>query len=231
MIRIQLDDTTRDQLHRLRRQDLPAKVRDRLEMVLLADAGWPAARIAGHLGNNDRTTLNLLKDLRDRGPDALHPRRPGPAPETARRERVVGRLRDPLGEDRTWTSAQLAEALQPKGIALSPRPVRRHLRGMNSGYRRTASTLEHKQDPAKAARAATDLGHLIDRSEAGLVELFDLDECGFAPSLPTGSSWTPPGQRKFVRYESPQGRRVNLLARYRPFGPAPTWPRRPSSGH
>ena len=47
MIRIQLDNTTRDDLQALRRQDLPAKARDRLEMILLADAGWPAARIAG----------------------------------------------------------------------------------------------------------------------------------------------------------------------------------------
>ncbi len=50
MIHIQLDEPTRDELQHLRRQDLPAKVRDRLEMVTLADAGWKPARIAEHLG-------------------------------------------------------------------------------------------------------------------------------------------------------------------------------------
>ena len=30
-----------------------------------------------------------------------------------------------------------------------------------------------------------------------------------------------PGQRKRVRYEYPQGRRVNVLASYAPYGPAP----------
>jgi putative transposase len=221
MIRIQLDTATRDELQAIRRQDLPAKVRDRLEMVLLADAGWNAARIAGHLGYHYRTALDLLKDFRDRGREALFPRRTGPAPDSTRREQVAGRLRDLLGEDRTWTSAQLAEALQTGGIALSPRQVRRHLRGMKSGYRRTASTVKHKQDPAKAERAGAILGHLIDRAESGMVELSYLDECGFAPSLPTGYSWSLPGQRKRVHYEYPQGRRVNVLATYDPFGPAP----------
>ena len=41
------------------------------------------------------------------------------------------------------------------------------------------------------------------------------------PSLPTGYSWCLPGQRKLVCYEYPQGRRVNVLATYNPFGPAP----------
>src|SRR5262249_18868849 len=38
---------------------------------------------------------------------------------------------------------------------------------------------------------------------------------------PTGYSWCLPGQRKRVKYESPQGRRVNALAAYEPFAPTP----------
>jgi putative transposase len=220
MIRIQLDTAARADLQVLRHQDLPPKVRDRLEMILLADAGWAAARIAGHLGCNYRTALNLLNDFRQRGRDALFPRRPGPAPDTARREHVASEIRDLLGQDRTWNSAQLAYALRDRGTALSPRQVRRHSRGMKSRYRRTASTVKHKQDPAKAARAGVVLGHLADRAESGMIELFYLDECGFAPSLPNGYSWCLPGHRKLVRYEYPQGRRVNVLATYNPFVPA-----------
>jgi transposase len=221
MIRIQLDPTTCDELQHLRRQDLPAKVRDRLEMVLLAAAGWAAARIAAHLGYGYRTVLNVLHDFRDRGRDALFLRRRGPAPDVARRAHVTSLLRVLLGQDRTWTSAQLAEALRDHGVTLSLRQVRRYLRGMQSRYRRTASTVKHKQDPAKAARAEAVLGNLIARAEAGLLDLVYLDECGFAPSLPTGYSWSLPGQRKRVRYEYPQGRRVNVLATYRPIGAAP----------
>ena len=39
--------------------------------------------------------------------------------------------------------------------------------------------------------------------------------------MPTGYSWCLPGQRKRVKYEYPQGRRVNALAAYRPYGPSP----------
>jgi DDE superfamily endonuclease len=53
------------------------------------------------------------------------------------------------------------------------------------------------------------------------VALFYLDECGFAPTLPAGYSWSLPGQREFVPYEAPQGRRFNAMAAYRPFGRSP----------
>jgi putative transposase len=39
--------------------------------------------------------------------------------------------------------------------------------------------------------------------------------------LPTAYSWCLPGRRKFVKHESPQGRRVNALAAYRPYGGPP----------
>ena len=221
MIRIQLDEPTRTELQALRRQALPAKVRDRLEMVLLAAAGWKPAPIARHLGYNYRTVLNLLHDFTRRRLPALFPRRPGPAPDAARHDHVAGLLRELLAQDRTWTSRQLSDALAACGAALGPRQVRRYLKRLKAGYRRTASTVGHKQDAAKAGHAAGVLGNLQRRAEADLLELYYLDECGFAPSLPTGYSWCLPGQRKRVGYEYPQGRRVNALAAYRPLGPAP----------
>ena len=39
--------------------------------------------------------------------------------------------------------------------------------------------------------------------------------------MPTGYSWCLPKQRKRVRYEYPQGRRVNALATYEPLAPVP----------
>jgi transposase len=61
----------------------------------------------------------------------------------------------------------------------------------------------------------------------GRLRLYYLDECGFSPSLPAGYSWCLPGQRKRVQYEYPQGRRVNALASYEPFAPAPWLDARP----
>jgi len=160
MIRIQLDDATRTELQSLRRTALPPAVRDRLEMVFLSEAGWSPPRIADHLGYYPQTVRNLLHDFQQRGQPALYPGRPGPSPDAARRDQILGLLRDLLGQDRTWTSAQLAEALGPHGIALGGRQVRRYLGRLRAGYCRTASTLQHKQDPAKAERARAVLGGL-----------------------------------------------------------------------
>ena len=153
MIRIHLNEAQRQELQELRRQALPGKVRDRLEMVLLSAAGWSAPRIAEHTGYCGHTVRAVLHGFQARGPNALFPHKTGPAPDAARRQRVTTLLTDLLGQDRTWTSQQLSEALQPSGVVLGPRQVRRYLKLFKAGYRRTASTLEHKQDPAKVGRA------------------------------------------------------------------------------
>ena len=46
---------------------------------------------------------------------------------------------------------------------------------------------------------------------AGERDLYDLDECGFAPTLPTNYTWARVGTRVVVPYEAPQGRRVNVI--------------------
>ena len=62
--------------------------------------------------------------------------------------------------ERTWTAAQLAEALRSEGISLSTRQTRKYLRLMGARWRRTVSTLKHKQDPERAARAERVLASL-----------------------------------------------------------------------
>ncbi len=130
-------------------------------------------------------------------------------------------MRELLAEERTWTSRQLSQALAERGIRLGARQVRRHLKRIRAGYRRTASTLKHKQDPVKVERARRILANLKAKAVAGDLILYYLDECGFSPTLPVSYSWSLPKQRKLIRHEAPQGRRVNALAAYRPFGRSP----------
>ena len=59
-----------------------------------------------------------------------------------------------------------------------------------------------------------------------MIDLYYLDESGFAPTLPTGYTWCRRGQRFAVPYEAPQGRRVNVVGALAPFavlGPRLVW--------
>ena len=53
----------------------------------------------------------------------------------------------------------------------------------------------------------------------GVIDLYYLDEAGFAPTWPTSYTWARAGVRPLVRYEAPQRRRVNALGALAPVGP------------
>jgi transposase len=159
MLRTSLTDSQRSELQALRRTDLSAVSRDRLEMILMSAAGWSAPKIAQHLGRHPHTVRAALKGFAARGTEALYPDAPGPDPDHDRRATVTGKLSELLGQERTWTARQLADALGPD-IGLGHRQTRRYLGLLRAGYRRTAQTVGHKQDPNKVQRAEAVLSNL-----------------------------------------------------------------------
>lgn len=159
MLRIHLTDTQRSELRALRRSDLPAVARDRPEMVFLSDAGWSPPEIASHPGRHPHTVRAALKGFDGRGPQSFYPDAPGPDPDHARRATVAGELAALLGRDRTWTARQLADALGPD-IGIGHRQTLRYLALLKAGYRRTAQTVGHEQDPKKVERAEVVLADL-----------------------------------------------------------------------
>ena len=164
MIRVTLTEADRAALRAARRDPTlhPAE-RDRVEMVLLSAAGWPAPAIAHHLGYCAATVRTVLKQWAARGPASLRRQRSGPPPDLARRQRVTAALDRLLARERTWTAAQLAAALQEEGIRLSTRQTRKYLKRLGANWRRTTRTLQHKQAPAQVERAKRTLAHLEKR--------------------------------------------------------------------
>ncbi len=160
MIRLKLTSDQRAELQKLRRdRTLKPAERDRVEMALLSDAGWRVPRIAEHLGYCAATVRRVFTQFEQVGPSGLRHHKPGPAPDLPYRERVEAALRGLLEQERTWTAAQLAGALNERGIRLSTRQVRRYLTGpgLRARWRRTKRTLDHKADPARVAAARAEL--------------------------------------------------------------------------
>jgi len=134
--------------------------RDRVEMILLSATGWRPPAIAEQLDYHTATVRHALKAYLAAGLTGLWHQRPGPPPDAARREQVTAALDRLLDQPRTWTAAQLAQALRAEGITLSTRQTRRYLQAMGAKWRRTVRSLRHKQDPAKVERAKAQLALL-----------------------------------------------------------------------
>jgi hypothetical protein len=58
-------------------------------------------------------------------------------------------------------------------------------------------------------------------AELGVIDLWYLDESGFAPTLPTSYTWARTTVRPLVWDEPPQGRRLNVLGALAVAGEAP----------
>ncbi len=160
MLRLRLTTEQRTAVQELRRDEsLQLAERDRVEMVLLSDAGWQVSRIAEHLGYCAATVRRVFGRFAQSGPTGLRHQKRGPAPDVSRREQVETALRELLEQARTWTAPQLAAALQERGIALSTHQTRRYLTGpgLRARWRRTQRTLRHKQDPEQVAVARAEL--------------------------------------------------------------------------
>jgi putative transposase len=161
MIHLIVTDPERAAVQALRRdRTLAPAERDRVEMVLLSDGGWSPPRIAAHLACHPVTVRSVLKRFRQEGAAGLRRGRPGPPPDTARRAQITAALDQFLGQDRTWTAAQLAAALREQSISLSTRQTRKYLQQMGARWRRTVRTLRHKQDPDRVAQASAELADL-----------------------------------------------------------------------
>ena len=136
-------------------------------MVLLSTQGWSPPAIATHMGYCPASVRRILRQFLAQGVQGLRRRRPGPPPDTARRQQVETALRELLSQPRTFSSTQLSWALREKGIELSPRQIRKYLKGMGARYLRTARTLRHRQDPQRVERARRTLEALKKRPPPG----------------------------------------------------------------
>lgn len=133
MIRIALPPTEAERLDTLFRSTGDRKLRDRLQIVLLAHRGRAHQAIAADIGVHRKTVTRWLNAYCADGLDGLRPRkakgRPGKIPPALARELRRWVIDGPAaqGLDRAnWTHAELADhLLKTKGIRTSRGAVQR----------------------------------------------------------------------------------------------------------
>jgi transposase len=167
MIRIQLPESEARRLDELFRCTGDRKLRDRLQIVLLAHKGRPRQQIADDLAVHRRSVTRWLNAYCQGGLDALLPKKP-----RGKAASIPDRLADEVkgwviggpasvGLDRAnWTHEELADhLLKAKGIRTSRSAVQRFCAKLGiRPYRPTYRYL--RGDPAKQAAAKEDLAAL-----------------------------------------------------------------------
>ncbi len=150
----------------LRREDLPPRVRERLEMVKAADLGRDLDGIAAWSGRTPRTVRRWLGAFAEGGgiealSDAPRSGRPvvaGAAYLSALEEALRTRPRElGLGFD-VWTSERLSAYLaRTGGVRIAPGWLRVLLGRMRFACGRPKHTLSHLRDPEEAAACEAQL--------------------------------------------------------------------------
>lgn len=167
MIRVQLPQAEADRLEELFRSTPDRKLRDRLQIILMAHRGRPRQDIAADLGVDRRTVTRWVNAYLDAGIDGLRPRKPkgkpGHIPATLADEVKQWVMGGPAsqGLDRAnWTHAEIADhLLKAEGIRTSRSAVQRFCSGIGIRlYRPTYRYL--RGNPEKQARAREELAEM-----------------------------------------------------------------------
>jgi len=147
MIIVRLNPAQREELKtRTREKRVAPQSRDRLEMVRLSDAGWSVPHIARHLGCHEQTVRKYVKAFLI-GSFGQLPDRPRPGrPPVVKAEHLDAMERMIDESTRTWTTPQLVEWLrQDYGVSICPDHLSRLLHKRRFRWKRTKSSLKHKQ--------------------------------------------------------------------------------------
>lgn len=167
MIHIQLPPSEAQRLDTLFRSTQDRKLRDRLQIVLMAHRGRARHDIASDLSVHRKTVTRWLNAYCDQGLEGLRPRKakgkPSKIPQTLAEDMRQWVIDGPAqqGLDRAnWTHEELADhLLKTKGIRTSRSAVQRFCAKI--GIRLYRPTYRYERgDPDKQARAKEDLADL-----------------------------------------------------------------------
>ena len=149
---------TREQdktLLNLKTENVPDKVKDRVEVIRLNAHGWYVEKIANHFGWTPQTVREVLHKWQKLGLEGLWDK-PGRGGKTKYKEEDIIFLEECLKQEpRTYNSLQLAQKLQSdRQVQLSPDRLRRVLkkRGLFGNGQEKATKGNKTQFSKKSSR-------------------------------------------------------------------------------
>lgn len=147
MIRLRLSEHERTELNtRLGDRKMTVSARARLDIIRLADADLSAPAIARRVCRHENTVRKLLKRFQGERFAALLKRASPGRPPRLREEhwRALEAMLDASAP--TFTSAQMAAWMQEQfGLPVHPRYLAQRLKERGWRYKRTKSSLAHKE--------------------------------------------------------------------------------------
>lgn len=147
MIQLSLSEDERTELRaRFRDRKMDVETQTRLRMVELSGMGLSPPGIARRVGRHENTVRKFLKRFGQERFAAL-PKRTSPGRPPRIQEEHFRALEALLDESaRTFTSGQMAAWVQEQlGVSVHPRYLAQCLKRRGWRYRRTKSSLAHKQ--------------------------------------------------------------------------------------
>jgi transposase len=191
MIRVVLSEMQVSELEQVFKETDSRKMRDRVQIVLMAQRGRPRQHITADLGVNCRTVQRWINAYLQQGVEGLEPRKapgaPARVPESLADEIKEWVITGPTGQglDRAnWTHEELAAHLgKVHGIRVRRSAMGRFCRMHDiRPYRPTYRFL--RGDPTKQEQALIELAELKQQAENGELVLLSQDEARF-PMVPT----------------------------------------------
>lgn len=147
MLPTPLSSEQRDELIRVKNShDTHPKMRERIEMVLLADAGWENRQISRHLRKGESTVQIQVRAYITGGLEALtihygEDRKPRKATED-----FLQLAEAKLDEDRIWTARQLVTSLaEETGTTMHKDHLSKILKQRGFSWKRTKKSVAHSR--------------------------------------------------------------------------------------
>lgn len=112
----------------------------------------------------------------------------------------------------TWSTPALREWLRAeRTVEISADWLSELLHRAGFRWKRTRDSVRHRAAPVLQQAARAQLKVVRQKANAAERDLIFLDETGFAPTMPTGYTWSRTGQRAVVPREDTRNRHVNTL--------------------